>query len=296
MALHSLLWTKPPTPYHRPPVIHLCVVAVVEQRKVVAWEFDSTGARPVTIKNNVLASVSDGKTVAKFTAYEEFAHKFKAGGHYMLRGHSLRGGSPPYMINITKETVFFRSAPLTVSQELRAQAEALIRPPSPLTPLSTCRDAKDLLTVQGEVVEMSTVKKITKGRESFPMRHIKLQQGETQMPVCLWREAAVEKTLQIGTHVEISHLKATNSDYGEQLQSTPFTLVEELNSDSVVGVIGVVDLEGEPGTLSMLLEDGRTVLIEEGLWKKVEDQFTELPLRAAVQLTGNRVTSIDTIK
>lgn len=64
----------------------------------------------------------------------------------------------------------------------------------------------------------------------------------------------------------------------------------------MVGVIGVVDLEGEPGTLSMLLEDGRTVLIEEGLWKKVEDQFTELPLRAAVQLTGNRVTSIDTIK
>lgn len=56
-------------------------------------------------------------------------------------------------------------------------------------------------------------------------------QGETQMPVCLWREAAVEKTLQIGTHVEISHLKATNSDYGEQLQSTPFTLVE-------VGLLG----------------------------------------------------------
>ena len=43
MALHAMLWTKPPTPYFRPPPIHLCVVGVVEQSKVVVWDFNSTG-------------------------------------------------------------------------------------------------------------------------------------------------------------------------------------------------------------------------------------------------------------
>jgi len=68
MALHAFLLTKPPTPYYIPSPI--CVVRVVEQHRVVAWEFNSTGVRPVTTKNNILACISDGKTVAKFTAYE----------------------------------------------------------------------------------------------------------------------------------------------------------------------------------------------------------------------------------
>lgn len=155
MALHNLLWTKPPTPYYRPPPIHLCVVGVAEQRRVLAWQFDPTGATPVTTKNNIVACVSDGKTVTKFTVYEEFAHKFKEGGHYMVRGHSLRGQSPPYFLNITKETMFFRSAPIEIVSQLKEQAEALLRPLSPLTPLSTCRDAKGFITVQGIVAEVS---------------------------------------------------------------------------------------------------------------------------------------------
>lgn len=157
MALHALLWTKPPTPYFRPPPIHLCVVGMVEQSKVVVWDFDPAGARPVTTKKNILAAVSDGESVGKLASYEEFGGKFKEGGHYFIKGHSLRGNSPPYIIVVNKDTMFFRSAPIALSEELKEQAEALIRPLSPLTPLSTCRNAKGFLTVEGEVIEVSEV-------------------------------------------------------------------------------------------------------------------------------------------
>ncbi|XP_034409530.1 uncharacterized protein LOC117745362 isoform X2 [Cyclopterus lumpus] len=160
-----------------PPPIHVSVVGVVEQRRVMAWEFESTGARAVTTQMNILASISDGKTVAKFTAYEEFSNKFKVGGNYMIKGHSLRGQCPPFFFNISRETMFFRSAPIVISEDLKQQAEALLHPLSPLTPLSTCREAKgSLMTMEGEVVKLSTVKKISKGREDFPMLNIKLQQ------------------------------------------------------------------------------------------------------------------------
>jgi len=35
-----------------------------------------------------------------------------------------------------------------------------------------------------------------------------------------------------------------------------------------------MDVEGEPGILHMLLEDGRTVRIKEEVWQEVEDQLT----------------------
>ena len=155
MALHAMLWTKPPTPYFRPPPIHLCVVGVVEQSKVVVWDFNSTGARPVTTKKNILAAVTDGLSVAKMASYEEFGAKFKEGGNYVIKGHSLRGHSPPYTLTVNKDTMFFRSAPISLTEEIKQQAEALIRPLSALTPLSTCRDAKGFLTVEGEVIEVS---------------------------------------------------------------------------------------------------------------------------------------------
>ena len=73
----------------------------------------------------------------------------------MVKGLSLRGQSPPYQLNVSKDTLFFRSAPIALSAELKQLAEALIHPPSPLTPLSTCRDARGMISVEGEVVEVS---------------------------------------------------------------------------------------------------------------------------------------------
>lgn len=91
MALRALLWTKPPAPCFKPPPLHIRVVAVVEQPRVVSWVFDSPGATPASTKRNVLAAISDGKSVAKVNIYEEFAHNVKEGGSYVIRGHTLRG-------------------------------------------------------------------------------------------------------------------------------------------------------------------------------------------------------------
>ncbi|KAK9535961.1 hypothetical protein VZT92_005790 [Zoarces viviparus] len=204
------------------------MVMVAEQPRVVAWEFDASGARPASTKHNVLAAISDGQSVAKVTIYEEFSSKFQEGRSYVLKGHSLRGQSPPYIINISRETMFFRSAPIQMSEALTKQAEDLIRPISLLTPLRSCSEARDLVTVEGEVIELSSLKKITKGKDIFPMRNIKLQ----QLSLCLWREVSV-KQLQIGARMKVSHLKASKTDYGLQLQSTNFSTIEVQISDSV---------------------------------------------------------------
>ncbi|KAK9539504.1 hypothetical protein VZT92_004606 [Zoarces viviparus] len=178
-----------------------------------------------------------------------------------------------------------------MSEALTKQAEDLIRPISLLTPLSSCSEANGLVTVEGEVIELSSLKKITKGKDIFPMRNIKLQQGDTQLSLCLWREVAV-KQLQIGARMKVSHLEASQTDYGLQLQSTNFSTIEEVNSNDVVGALGVMDAEGEPGSLNLLLDDGRTVIITEALWTPIEPLLINPPLKVRIQLTGNHVTKV----
>ncbi|GAA6232587.1 uncharacterized protein LOC117745362 isoform X1 [Lates japonicus] len=61
--------------------------------------------------------------------------------------------------------MFFKTAPVVVSEELMRQAEALIEPSSQLTPLRLCREACGLVTVEGEVMEQSTITKIQTSKE-----------------------------------------------------------------------------------------------------------------------------------
>jgi len=173
MALQKLLETTPPTPYFRPPPIHLCVVLAEEQPRVVAWEFEKDGARPASTKLNTVAALSDGHSVAKITIYEEFSKKIKEGGSYVVKGLSLRGQSPPFQINVGKDTLFFRSTPIALSAEIKGLAEALIHPPSPLTPLSTCRDARGMISVctlteTSILIRCQNLKKSQWGEMSFP--------------------------------------------------------------------------------------------------------------------------------
>lgn len=55
----------------------------------------------------------------------------------MMRGHELRGTNPPYVINITAKTQFFRVAVLLVPEELMAKAEDLLHSLAPVMPLRT---------------------------------------------------------------------------------------------------------------------------------------------------------------
>ncbi|GLD46528.1 uncharacterized protein AKAME5_002950700 [Lates japonicus] len=156
MALKKLLWMVPETPYSKPPPIHLFVVAKVEQAKVLSWTFhENTAKAAMTKKKNAVAAVTDGASTAKFTVFEELAPKVSEGNAYIIRGYTLRGTSPPYIINITKNTLFFCSTNISVSEELKREAEALLAPASLLTPLRACSNQQELLTVEGEVVEVS---------------------------------------------------------------------------------------------------------------------------------------------
>ena len=150
----AIISTRPQGPYSRPPPLHICVVAMKCQPKVVSWDF-TAGAKARTTKENAVMAISDGKTVTKVTLFEDLKVKVKEGGSYVVRGYGLRGSSPPYHLNVSKETTFYRSAAIIVSPELKQEAEDLLTPRSPLTPLSACRQSVGLLTVEGEVVEVS---------------------------------------------------------------------------------------------------------------------------------------------
>lgn len=155
MALRKVLHSRPDTPFSRPPPLHITVLAIMDQAKVLSWVFDESGeARPAVTKNNKIAIISDGESLTKLTLYEAFGNKLTLNQGFIMRGYSLRGQSPPYAINVNKETQFFKSGPLDVSDELRRQADTLLRPISTPTLLSA-KSSGLLLTVEGQVVEVS---------------------------------------------------------------------------------------------------------------------------------------------
>ena len=99
--------------------------------------------------------ITDGATCEKMTIFEEFGNRIKTGNTYFMRGHTLRGRQPPYYLNITKTTMFFKTCDMNVTEELRQEARALLLPRSYATPLSECSSLQGLLTVEGQVIEAS---------------------------------------------------------------------------------------------------------------------------------------------
>ena len=156
MALQKVLSERPQTPYSRPPPLHVTVVAMRNERRVVSWGFDDASgeAKAALTKENRLVILSDGCSLTKVTLFEAFAGKVSQGGAYVMRGYSLRGEGPPFAINISKETQFFRSAPMEVSEELRASAEKLLCPSSTPTATKDMKSQEGFMTLQGEVVEV----------------------------------------------------------------------------------------------------------------------------------------------
>jgi len=75
-----------------------------------------------------------------------------------MRGYSLKGVSPLRGIWVTRETQFLRSSPIAVAAELVNEAQALINPESKMTALGQIREAKGLITVVGQVIELSAIK------------------------------------------------------------------------------------------------------------------------------------------
>ncbi|KAK5901452.1 hypothetical protein CgunFtcFv8_026321 [Champsocephalus gunnari] len=86
MALIRLLTTSPDTPHFRPTPLHVHVLKVEDQPRVVTWECNENMARAATIKQNRVAVISDGHSVARVTLYEEFSSKMVEGEAYIIRG------------------------------------------------------------------------------------------------------------------------------------------------------------------------------------------------------------------
>ncbi|XP_005465040.2 uncharacterized protein LOC102076789 [Oreochromis niloticus] len=291
MALTKLLNNRPDTPYFRPPPLHMKILKSCDQLRVTSWDFKDGTATPLISKKNTIAAITDGQTVTKITMFEEYASKVQQGGSYIMRGHELRGTAPPYNINVTARTQFFRAPTLTVREDLVKEAEDILHPPAPLTPLKMSSTNGGLMTVQGEVVEFSAVKKVLSGKQHVPLKNLQLKEDGFTMAVCLWREAAVN-SVNVGDHISLSHVKQKQSSYGIQLHSTAFTQIERNVEDSAdIIIIGVATAE-MPNQLEVLLDNGKSLYIQSELWSPFDKELEEAVIKVTVKISGKQIVHI----
>ncbi|KAF6725321.1 hypothetical protein FQA47_010490 [Oryzias melastigma] len=205
------------------PNLHICVLKIKEEERVVVWNISDTSASPATIKTNRVAAISGSDSVSTLTLFEDFWSKVQEGTSYVIRGYGLLGETPPYHIRLTRQTQFFRGSKITVSSDLKDEAERVLNPPSQVVDVWESTQKGGLLTVAGVVVECSPVKKIRSGREHVPVRNIRIKQDEFTVRVCLWREVSITD-VSLGDVVTISHLKAETTMYGRQLTTEPLNV------------------------------------------------------------------------
>ncbi|KAI4786621.1 hypothetical protein KUCAC02_037001 [Chaenocephalus aceratus] len=299
MALIKLLTTSPDTPYFRPTPLHVQVLKVEDQPRVVTWEFNENMARAATIKHNRVAVISDGHSLARVTLYEEFSSKMVEGKAYIIRGHTLRGQSPPFALNVGREATFFKSSTITVPEQLIEEAEAMIHPASPLKQVTECRDVKGFVSVEGEVVEINAVQPVRSGKDVIPMRRMILDQDTSRIQIKLWREAAVLE-VSLGERVRVTHMKCSNTDYGLQLQSSNYTNIEKPKEElCFADIVGVMEPEEEGSSsggaeplLQVLTESGSILLINRATWQPFEERLTISKVKVEMSVEGRRITKM----
>ncbi|KAL3991577.1 atypical dual specificity phosphatase [Sarotherodon galilaeus] len=259
MALMKFLNNRPDTPYFRPPPLYFRVLKSCDQLRSLM--------------------------------FEEFASKVQQRGCYIMRGHELRGTAPPNNINVTARTQFFRAPILSVSEDLFTEAEALLHPHAPLTPLKMSSPNEGLVTVQGEVAEFSAVKDVLSGKQHVPLRNLQLKEDGYAMSVCLRREAGIH-SFNVGDQINLSHMKLNHSSYGPQLHSTTYTKTETKVEDRAeVLIIGVATSE-KPKQLEVLLDDGESLFIDSELWNPFDKELEEVAVRVTVQIKGKQIMQI----
>ncbi|XP_024118738.1 uncharacterized protein LOC112140060 [Oryzias melastigma] len=291
MALSTILLERKETPYYRPPNLHMTVLMMKEEERVVAWVFGEGSASPATIKTNRVAAVSDGHIVTTLTLFEDFWGKVQEGGSYIIRGYGLIGETPPYHIKFTRQTKIFRASRIPVSPDLMVEAEEALNPPSQEVDLRETLNSRGLLTVCGEVVECLPVSKVLSGRQHVPVRNIRIKQDEFTMRVCLWREVAVAD-FSLGDMITVSHMKAESSMGGRHLTSTKHTkLTKSSASDSGVTIVGVTE-ESCQDVVELLLQDGRILEVSKDMWSPFQDQLDEGNLVVNLVVEGRHVKEI----
>ncbi|XP_042073611.1 uncharacterized protein LOC121813779, partial [Haplochromis burtoni] len=257
MALTKLLNNRPDTPYSRPPPLHMKILKSCDQLRVTSWDFKDGTPTPLMTKKNTIAAITDGQTVTKITMFEEHASKVQLGG---APTQSVREG-------------------------LVKEAEDLLHPLVPLTPLKMSSTHEGLVTVQGEVVE------VLSGKQHVPLKNLQLKEDGFTMTICLWREAAANN-FNVGDHISLSHVKQRQSSYGVHLHSTAFTQIEtKVEERADILIIGVATAE-MPNQLEVLLEDGKSLFIQTGLWSLFDKELEEAAIKVTVKIQGKQIVHI----
>ncbi|KAM3624823.1 uncharacterized protein V6R79_002111 [Siganus canaliculatus] len=292
MALKALISTKVDASYFRPPPLHIKVLTITECPRVLSWTFKDSTAEPAVVKKNKAAIITDGMSLAKVILYEEFAGRVTEGKSYMMRGHTLRGSLPPYFVNISKGTAFFRASTLFVPEELVGEAESLLHPPSPTRHLRDIRGVEQLVTVTGQIKQMSGVLRTSTGNECIPRRVLTLQQDDAEAVITLWREAAV-LSFTLGQQVTISHLRKKDGGiYGLQLQSCNHSKIEiQSVTERNVTVTGVME-DDSSENLQLLLQTGDIIFISKESWEPYDHMLEDTAVQVCVTVKENLVITI----
>lgn len=178
MALRNVINSRTTGPYGAlPPPLHVRVIAEKESPKVLAWEFSGNPVKPKTVKKNKTVAITDGHSCTSLTLLEDLTEKLRASQNYIIKGYKLRGTGPPYKILVSKETAIYRSSPLEINEDLIEEGKKLLWPTSKATHLNNVKDGMDLVTVEGQIVEVSKLDK--------PIAHFKFSLG-VQLIVCCY--------------------------------------------------------------------------------------------------------------
>lgn len=159
MALKKLL-SSTSEPYGiRAPVV-LKMVEARETVRVTQWAFDQDKAVGVVVKKNILVAATDGDSATRFVLFEEQAGKVKAGQTYIVRNYRVGRSGGTTSLQCWRDTRFYETAPLLVSEELVAKCHLLLFPPS--LPVSIqdldgqAGGLSGLITVTGKIVSVSS--------------------------------------------------------------------------------------------------------------------------------------------
>lgn len=70
-------------PYFHPPPLHIRVLKLGDQVRVITWDLKEGVAEPHIPKCNKVAAITDGEIVVKITMFEEFSSKVHEGGPHI---------------------------------------------------------------------------------------------------------------------------------------------------------------------------------------------------------------------
>lgn len=82
MALIKSIGNRNEMPYFQPPPLHIRVLKMCDQLRVITWDVKEGVAKPLITK---LAAITDGEMVLKITKLNEFS-KVQEGVTYMIGG------------------------------------------------------------------------------------------------------------------------------------------------------------------------------------------------------------------